>query len=282
MLSFRHSGMRRSRSPASSYCNASERDSSHWDVWAFRVKPRLRSGMPCLGLEFSTAQKGPSLLVTAICTKAGSANSRLSVFRRARVPSSSPHKAAVARDIRGENSGQPTCDAFRGQSGAPQPHGPNESSVPGSILKANGRAGIPFRRGGSSGFLLPSRAVRTASPGLPRSTACREAAAAHYPHPPRASGARPPLPHCGRGGTPARCTTEPWSRAASTRVYRRGNAAQGSGSVRESQVRTGLPAGGSRISNFSSSSGSVPLRAGGAVRGNHMARSNGDSPWRDQ
>ena len=122
--------------------------------------------MPCLGLEFSTAQKGPSLLVTAICTKAGSANSRLSVSRRARGPSSSPHKAAVARDIRGENSGQPTCDAFRGQSGAPQPHGPNEPSVPGSILKANGRAGIPFRRGGSSGFPLPSRAVRTASPGL--------------------------------------------------------------------------------------------------------------------
>src|ERR1700730_13380728 len=50
--------MRRSRSPASSYCNASARDSSHWDVWAFRAKLRLKSGMPCLGLEFSMAQTG--------------------------------------------------------------------------------------------------------------------------------------------------------------------------------------------------------------------------------
>ena len=30
------------------------------------------------------------------------------------------------------------------------------------------------------------------------------------------------------------------------------------------------------------SSGSAPLRAGGAVRGNHMARPRGVSPWRDQ
>src|ERR1700730_18228426 len=50
--------MRRSRSPASSYCTASARDSSHWDVWAFRAKLRLKSGMPCLGLEFSMAQTG--------------------------------------------------------------------------------------------------------------------------------------------------------------------------------------------------------------------------------
>jgi len=35
-------------------------------------------------------------------------------------------------------------------------------------------------------------------------------------------------------------------------------------------------------SNFSSLSGSVPLRAGGDVRGNHMARPRGVSPWRDQ
>src|SRR6516162_3095099 len=35
-------------------------------------------------------------------------------------------------------------------------------------------------------------------------------------------------------------------------------------------------------SNSSSLSGSAPLRAGGAVRGNHMARPRGVSPWRDQ
>jgi hypothetical protein len=35
-------------------------------------------------------------------------------------------------------------------------------------------------------------------------------------------------------------------------------------------------------SDFSSLSGSVPLRAGGAVRGNHMARPRGVSPWRNR
>src|SRR6267142_5548721 len=50
--------MRRSRSPASSYCTASGRDSSDWDVWAFRAKLHLRSGTPCLVLEFSMAQTG--------------------------------------------------------------------------------------------------------------------------------------------------------------------------------------------------------------------------------
>src|SRR3984893_17010889 len=73
--------MRRSRSPASSYCTASARDSSHWDVWAFRVKPRLKSGMPCLGLEFSMAQTGAFFLVTAICTKAGRITRDTSAFQ---------------------------------------------------------------------------------------------------------------------------------------------------------------------------------------------------------
>src|SRR5882724_7889978 len=50
--------MRRSRSPASSYCTASGRDGSDWDVWAFRAKLHLRSGTPCLVLEFSMAQTG--------------------------------------------------------------------------------------------------------------------------------------------------------------------------------------------------------------------------------
>ena len=30
---------------------------SDWDVWAFRAKLRLRSGTPCLGLEFSMARR---------------------------------------------------------------------------------------------------------------------------------------------------------------------------------------------------------------------------------
>src|SRR5467141_2184369 len=50
--------MRRSRSPASSYCSASGRDNSDWDVWAFKVKLRLRSGTPYLALEVSAVQKG--------------------------------------------------------------------------------------------------------------------------------------------------------------------------------------------------------------------------------
>jgi hypothetical protein len=48
--------MRRLRSPASSYCTVSGRDSSDWDVWAFKAKLRLTSGMPCWGLEVSTAR----------------------------------------------------------------------------------------------------------------------------------------------------------------------------------------------------------------------------------
>src|SRR5262245_8723444 len=46
--------MRRSRSPALSYCTASGRDS----VWAFKASPRLRSGTRCWGLKVSTAAKG--------------------------------------------------------------------------------------------------------------------------------------------------------------------------------------------------------------------------------
>src|SRR5216684_3152883 len=39
------------------------------------------------------------------------------------------HQARVARHIGGKNGGQPAFDAFRGQSGAPQPHGPNRLSA---------------------------------------------------------------------------------------------------------------------------------------------------------
>src|SRR6267142_3707087 len=62
--------MRRSRSLASSYCSASARDNSDWDVWAFRAKLRRRSGTRCLGLEVSTVKREAFLLVTAICTRA--------------------------------------------------------------------------------------------------------------------------------------------------------------------------------------------------------------------
>jgi hypothetical protein len=50
--------MRRSRSPASSLCSASGRDSLDWEGWAFKAKLRLRSGTPCWGLELFTVQKG--------------------------------------------------------------------------------------------------------------------------------------------------------------------------------------------------------------------------------
>ena len=42
------------------------------------------------------------------------------------------HKPAVTGDIRGENGGQLAFDAFRGQSGALQPRGPNGSSALGA------------------------------------------------------------------------------------------------------------------------------------------------------
>src|SRR5260221_8960019 len=50
--------MRRSRSPASSCCIASARDSSDWDVWAFKAELRLQSGTRCLGLDVCAAQQG--------------------------------------------------------------------------------------------------------------------------------------------------------------------------------------------------------------------------------
>src|SRR6267154_1763850 len=49
-------GMPRSRSPASSYCTASARDRSDWDVWAFKAKLHLQSGTRCFGPEVCTAK----------------------------------------------------------------------------------------------------------------------------------------------------------------------------------------------------------------------------------
>src|SRR6266853_3682817 len=43
-----------------------------------------------------------------------------------------PHQPAVSGHICGENGGQPAFDAFRGQSGAPKPHGPNGLSALGA------------------------------------------------------------------------------------------------------------------------------------------------------
>jgi hypothetical protein len=48
---------------------------------------------------------------------------------RATVTNTERFRFASARHIGGENGGQPAFDAFRGQSGAPQPHGPNRSSA---------------------------------------------------------------------------------------------------------------------------------------------------------
>jgi hypothetical protein len=58
MLGFKRFKNGQSRSPASSYCIASGRDSSDWVVWTFKASPRLRSGTPCLGPEVSKVQKG--------------------------------------------------------------------------------------------------------------------------------------------------------------------------------------------------------------------------------
>src|ERR1700680_5234340 len=49
--------MRRSRSPASSCCTASGRDSSDWDVWAFKAELHLQSGMRCFRPEVCTAKQ---------------------------------------------------------------------------------------------------------------------------------------------------------------------------------------------------------------------------------
>src|SRR6516164_5787945 len=47
--------MRRSRSPASSCCIAFGRDSSDWDVSAFKIELHLQSGTSCFGPEFRAA-----------------------------------------------------------------------------------------------------------------------------------------------------------------------------------------------------------------------------------
>ena len=47
--------MRRSRSPASSCCIAFGRDSSDWDVSAFKIELLLQSGTRCFGPEFRAA-----------------------------------------------------------------------------------------------------------------------------------------------------------------------------------------------------------------------------------
>src|SRR5712675_1978406 len=49
--------MRRSRSPASSCYTASARDSSHWDVWAFKAELHLQSGTRCFRPEVCTAKQ---------------------------------------------------------------------------------------------------------------------------------------------------------------------------------------------------------------------------------
>ena len=55
MLGFKGFGMRRSRSPASSCCIAFGRDSSDWDVSAFKIELHLQSGTRCFGPEFRAA-----------------------------------------------------------------------------------------------------------------------------------------------------------------------------------------------------------------------------------
>ena len=50
------------------------------------------------------------------------------------------HEGAVPRDIGGESGGQPAFDAFRGQSGAPQPHGANRLSALGA--HSNGKRDV--------------------------------------------------------------------------------------------------------------------------------------------
>ena len=61
--------MRRSRWPASSWCTESARNSSGYDVLAFKAKLRLQSGTQCSGPEGGTAQQGTVVLVLPICTR---------------------------------------------------------------------------------------------------------------------------------------------------------------------------------------------------------------------
>jgi hypothetical protein len=55
------------------------------------------------------------------------------------------HQARVARHIGGKDGGLPAFDASRGQSGAPQPHGPNKLSALRTILTVKATAAIPFQ-----------------------------------------------------------------------------------------------------------------------------------------
>src|SRR6201987_2358551 len=66
--------MQRSRSPASSYCTAFERDSSNCEVSAFKIKLHLQSGTQCFEPEPALRSKD-CLLVLVICTRAGKSTS---------------------------------------------------------------------------------------------------------------------------------------------------------------------------------------------------------------
>jgi len=78
------------------------------------------------------------------------------------------HEPAVTRDISGEDGGQPAFDAFRGQSGALQPRGPNGSSALGahSNGKREGYHSLSVRWPGS--VRLARRPVARRSPDRAR------------------------------------------------------------------------------------------------------------------
>jgi hypothetical protein len=83
-------------------------------------------------LANSTSMPSPVVLtIRPLCSEIfGSISSRRCALSRASVPLLvGTHKPAVARDVRSEDCGQPAFDAFYGQKGAPQPHGPNRLSA---------------------------------------------------------------------------------------------------------------------------------------------------------
>src|SRR6267143_2105640 len=105
--------MRRSRSPASSYCGASGRDNSDWDVWAFKVKLRLRSGTPYLALEVSAAQKGSAFARDGYLHQSPTEHQRAILEKRGALKRGAYRRAGAGSGGKHATRARSSCTRFR-------------------------------------------------------------------------------------------------------------------------------------------------------------------------
>jgi len=111
---------------------------------------------------------GPGPRILPLCSAIfGSISSRRCAFSRARVPSSSAHISRLKPAMSAARMAASPRSTRCGQSGAPQPHGPNGLSAQGLILTVNATGGTPLSVDRANvGFrgrrqLIPSSHVRT-------------------------------------------------------------------------------------------------------------------------